>query len=155
MSDHVVENNPKKELLFALGGIGLFLGLVLLIGISAFLRPAGEHITAETTEASAAADKAEAIAAEPAAAPATAAVATDPADTSVGAGETAVDTPADATVTPAPGSGDAVVAAEAGTATTSGTVNQAAVQDTDGADLTAERADGDVDAGAAKPAPAQ
>ena len=58
MSDHVVNNNPKKEFLFALGGIVLFLSLVLLIGISAFLRPAGEHITAETTEASAAAEEA-------------------------------------------------------------------------------------------------
>ena len=37
MSEHVVNNNPKKELLFALGGIGLFLGIVLLIGISCLL----------------------------------------------------------------------------------------------------------------------
>ena len=64
MSEHIVENNPKKEFLFALGGVALFLGIVLLIGISGFLRPAGEHITAETTETSAAADEAEAIAAE-------------------------------------------------------------------------------------------
>ncbi|WP_243443371.1 hypothetical protein [Psychrobacter sp. JCM 18903] len=47
MSEHIVENNPKKEFLFALGGVALFLGIVLLIGISGFLRPAGEHITAE------------------------------------------------------------------------------------------------------------
>lgn len=55
MSEHIVENNPKKEFLFALGGVALFLAIVLLIGISGFLRPAGEHITAETTEEAAAA----------------------------------------------------------------------------------------------------
>lgn len=41
------QNNPKKEFIYALGGVGLFLALVLLIGISAFLRPAGEHIQAQ------------------------------------------------------------------------------------------------------------
>ena len=60
MSEHIVENNPKREFLFALGGVGLFLGIVLLIGISGFLRPAGEHITAETTEADSAVVTAEA-----------------------------------------------------------------------------------------------
>ena len=58
MSEHVVNNSPKKEFLFALVGVGLFLGIVLLIGISAFLRPAGEHITAEPTAESVAADEA-------------------------------------------------------------------------------------------------
>lgn len=38
------QNNPKKELSYALIGLLLFLGIVLLIGISAYLRPAGEHI---------------------------------------------------------------------------------------------------------------
>lgn len=148
MSDHVVDNNPKKEFLFALVGIGMFLGIVLLIGISAYLRPAGEHITAEPTVDSIAADEAAAIAAEPAAAAA-------PADSGIGAGETATTTvPADATVTPPAGSGDAIVAAEAGTETASGTVNQAAVQATNGTDLTAEQADGDTDAGTTKPAAA-
>lgn len=135
MSEHVVNNNPKKEFLFALGGVGLFLGIVLLIGISAFLRPAGEHITAEPTAESVAADEAAVIAAEPAAAataPAPAAAAA-PADTGVGAGEIAAgtDTPADATTTPAPSTGDAVVATGSATATADGTVNQEAVQETE------------------------
>lgn len=132
MSD-IVENNPKKELMYALGGIALFLGIVLLIGISAFLRPAGEHITAETTEVSAA-DTAEVIEAEDTAT----AEATDVANADDSA-TPAVDTAADATTTPAPATGDAIVAAEAGTATTSGTVNQAAVTD-----ATTEQADADL-----------
>ncbi|WP_350562367.1 hypothetical protein [Psychrobacter sp. CAL346-MNA-CIBAN-0220] len=141
MSEDIVKNNPMKEFMFALGGVALFLGIVLLIGISAFLRPAGEHITAETTEASAAADGATAIAAEdaaPAPVDTAAPASTDAAATS------AVAIPADATVTPAPGTGDAIIAAEAGTATTEGTVNQAAVAD---ADLSAEQADGDLEGG--------
>jgi len=143
MSEDIVSNNPKKEFIYTLGGIALFLGIVLLIGISAFLRPAGEHITAETTEASATADAAEAIAAEDTATD-TAETAT-PADADSDAVAT-TETPADATVTPAEDTSGAVVTAEAGTATASGTVSQAAVAD---ADLTAEQADGDLDAGTA------
>jgi len=137
MSEGIVNNNPKKELLFTLGGIAMFLGIVLLIGVSAFLRPAGEHITAESTEASAAVDEAEATAAEDTAETDTAMVAEDAA---------APDTAADAAVTPAAATDadSAIVTAEAGTATASGTVSQAAVADTD---LTAEQADGDLDAG--------
>lgn len=145
MSEDIVNNNPKKEFIYALGGIALFLGIVLLIGISAFLRPAGEHITAETTEASAAADEAEVIAAEDAEPADTTEVAA-PADADSDAAAT-TETPADATVTPAEDTSDAVVTAEAGTATASGTVSQAAVED---ADLTAEQADGDLDAGTAE-----
>lgn len=120
MSEHIVENNPKKEFLFALGGVALFLGIVLLIGISGYLRPAGEHITAESTEATAATAEA--------------------ADTDAAA----TATPADATVTPTDTDGT-VVAAESGTATAEGTVNQAAVPDN--ANLTAEEADADLDGG--------
>ena len=94
MSEGIVNNNPKKELLYALGGIALFLGIVLLIGISAFLRPAGEHITATPTEASEAADEAEVVATED--------TATE-ADTDVATAEaTAPDAAADATVTVTP-----------------------------------------------------
>lgn len=120
MSEHIVENNPKKEFLFALGGVALFLGIVLLIGISGYLRPAGEHITAESTEAPAATAEA--------------------ADTDAAA----TAPPADATVTPTDTDGT-VVAAESGTATAEGTVNQAAVPDN--ANLTAEEADADLDGG--------
>ena len=126
MSEGIVNNNPKKELLFALGGIALFLSIVLLIGVSAFLRPAGQHIVVQTPEELAAADEAAATAAEDAA--------TAPVEDAVPA-ET--DAAADAT-------DSAVVTAEAGTATTSDTVSQAAVED---ADLTAEQADGDLEAG--------
>ena len=134
MSEHVVNNNPKKEFLFALGGVGLFLGIVLLIGVSAFLRPAGEHITPEPAVELVAADQA-AVAAAPVAEAA-------PVEPAVGAGETVADTPADATTTPAPSTGDAVVATGSATATAEGTVDQAAVADTD---LTAEQADADTD----------
>lgn len=140
MSEHVVNNNPKKEFLFALGGVGLFLGIVLLIGISAFLRPAGEHITAEPTEESVAAEQAEATAVEAEAIDTTG---TATADTAVAAETAETTAPADATVTPTPSGGDEVVATGSAAATTDGTVDQAAVAD---ADLTAEQADGDVDA---------
>ena len=141
MSEGIANNNPKKELLYTLGGIALFLGIVLIIGVSALLRPAGEHITAEATKASIATDKAEAIAAED--------KDTVPAETPSMSADTdavATNTPADATVTPAAATGDdsAVVAAQSGTATASGTVSQTAVAD---ADLTAEQADADLDAG--------
>ena len=118
MSEHIVENNPKKEFLFALGGVALFLGIVLLIGISGYFRPAGEHITAESTEATA--------------------------ETEATATEAAPAATAEATVTPTDTDGT-VVAAESGTATAEGTVNQAAVPDD--ANLTAEEADADLDGG--------
>ena len=141
MSEHIVENNPKKELLLTLGGVALFLGIVLLIGISGFLRPAGEHITAEPTQE---------VAAEAPAIEETAPATTPPAADAAAA----TATPADATVTPAADANtdSAVVSAEAGTATAEGTVSQAAVAD---ADLTAEQADGDLDAGTTEAAAAQ
>lgn len=145
MSEDIVKNNPMREFAFALGGVALFLGIVLLIGVSAFLRPAGEHITAETTETSAAADEAAAKEAAPAAAA--------PADTGTAAVTSEAATAADASVMPAEDTSATVVAAESGTATASGTVSQTAVAE---ADLTAEQADGDLDSGAAAtPAAAQ
>ena len=144
MSEDIVKNNPMREFAFALGGVALFLGIVLLIGVSAFLRPAGEHITAETTETSAAADEAAAKEAAPAAAPAETGTATATPEAA---------TAADASVMPAEDTSATVVAAESGTATASGTVSQTAVAE---ADLTAEQADGDLDSGAAAtPAAAQ
>ena len=80
MSEHIVENNPQKEFMFALGGVGLFLAIVLLIGVSAFLRPAGQHIAPEAPVEEAAAAPVAAVAAAPAeAAPAKADAAVAPA----------------------------------------------------------------------------
>ena len=128
MSEDIVNNNPKKEFLYALGGVALFLGIVLLIGISGFLRPAGEHITPETIEASAA-EEAEATAAPEEAA--TAETAAAPAAETDAAATSDTATAADANATPATDTDSAVVSAEAGTATAEGTVNQAAVADAD------------------------
>ncbi len=55
------QNNPKKEVIYALAGVGLFLAIVLLIGISAFLRPAGEHIKVAADEEAAEVAEAEAV----------------------------------------------------------------------------------------------
>lgn len=41
------QNKPKKEFAYALVGTAAFLAIVLLIGISAFLRPAGNHVAPE------------------------------------------------------------------------------------------------------------
>ena len=133
MSEDIVNNNPKKEFMFALVGVGMFLAIVLLIGISAFLRPAGEHITAEATEESVAAENAEAIIAEESA---SAKAVVDPGaeDMNLGAGESAAvedQTVGAATVTPNPSTGDAIVATQAAEATADGVVDQAAVAETD------------------------
>lgn len=50
MSANIRSNSPKKEFLYALAGVGIFLAIVLLIGISAFLRPAGEHMEVAVDE---------------------------------------------------------------------------------------------------------
>lgn len=53
MAHDASQNNPKKEIAFALVGIGMFLAIILGIGISGFLRPAGSHevATVSATEA--------------------------------------------------------------------------------------------------------
>lgn len=43
MAHDASQNNPKKEVATALIGIVLLLAIILGIGVSAFLRPAGEH----------------------------------------------------------------------------------------------------------------
>lgn len=56
MAHHeVVENNVKKELSMALVGIVLFLVMVAFIAVMAFLRPEGQHYTAEALNAQASA----------------------------------------------------------------------------------------------------
>ena len=83
MAHHeVVENNVKKELSYALIGVLAFLGVVLLILISAIVRPAGNHVDVAKLNA-----EVEAKAAASAAAAAKPAGST-PAATSPAAGET-------------------------------------------------------------------
>lgn len=108
MSDDFSNNNPKKEFIFALGGVGLFLGIVLLIGISGFLRPAGQHITAEVVETSVVADDAaaaETIADDPAA---SATVAAENTEETAVATDSAIATVEDASVTDADLTAEAV-----------------------------------------------
>lgn len=128
MSADIRSNSPKKEFLYALGGVALFLTIVLIVGISAFLRPAGEHIIVENTEVTTVVDEAEVVATE---------------DVLVAAEETedATASVTDAAETPAE---DAAAAAPVATDGANDTVDQAAVAD---ADLTAEQADGDLEAG--------
>ena len=90
MAHHeVVENNVKKELSYALVGVLAFLSVVLLIGISAFLRPAGNHVDVEALNAQ--------VAAKAAASAASATAATSPA---AGAASTATTANADTATAP-------------------------------------------------------
>lgn len=73
MAHDIVENNPKKEIMYSLAGTLLFLGIVLLIAISAFLRPAGNHVDVKALNA--AAEAKAAASATPTTAPVTAATA--------------------------------------------------------------------------------
>ncbi|WII95053.1 hypothetical protein LU276_08600 [Moraxella haemolytica] len=50
MAHDASNNNPIKESVTALVGIVLLLVMIVAIGISAFLRPAGEHQPATPTE---------------------------------------------------------------------------------------------------------
>lgn len=45
---HEVANNPVKEISFALIGTVLFLAMVVWIAVAAYMRPAGDHHTAES-----------------------------------------------------------------------------------------------------------
>lgn len=60
MAHDVVDNNPKKEIAYALMGITGFLAMVLFIGVSAFLRPAGDHVDVKALNAAVEAKEAEA-----------------------------------------------------------------------------------------------
>lgn len=53
MAHDIVENNPKKEIMYSLVGTLLFLAIVLLIAVSAFLRPAGNHVDVKALNAAA------------------------------------------------------------------------------------------------------
>lgn len=99
------QNKPKKEFAYAMVGTAAFLAIVLLIGISAFLRPADKHVAPvaaveETTEEAAVAEEAtaepEAEATATEAAPAEAA-ADMPADEATATAEADADTAAEAT----------------------------------------------------------
>lgn len=82
MAHHeVVENNVKKELSYSLIGVLAFLGVVLLILISAIVRPAGNHVDVAKLNAEV---EAKAAASAAAAKPA----GSTPAATSPAAGET-------------------------------------------------------------------
>lgn len=81
MAHHeVVENNVKKELSYSLIGVLAFLGVVLLILISAIVRPAGNHVDVAKLNAEVEAKAAASAAAKPAG--------STPAATSPAAGET-------------------------------------------------------------------
>lgn len=127
----ISENNPMKEFTYALAGVALFLGIVLLIGISAFLRPAGEHI--EAAPAAAVAEEG----AEPAATQGTEGSTevsgvteevTTEAETEANT-EIPADAMGQATGEPAVDTTGAIATAQSGTATAEGTVSQAAVAD--------------------------
>ena len=67
MAHHeVVENNVKKELSYSLIGVLAFLGVVLLILISAIVRPAGNHVDVAKLNAEVEAKAAASAAAKPA-----------------------------------------------------------------------------------------
>lgn len=89
MQAKISQNKPKKEFAYALVGTAAFLAIVLLIGISAFLRPAGNHVAPEAAVEEA---TEEAVAEEATAEPAAEA---DAATTEDAAVEAAADAPAD------------------------------------------------------------
>lgn len=135
MSTHISENNPKKETMYALGGLALFLSIVLLIGISAFLRPAGEHIEAEP-----AADEAvaETTGADDTLA-VTEEVSTTPADDTLAVTEEVSTTPADAAATPAATETTDTATATADTATVEAPAAEApVVEETAAADTASD-----------------
>lgn len=88
MAHDVVENNPKKEIMYSLVGVAMFAGIVALIAISAYLRPAGNHVDVKKlnaeAEAKAAASATAATTTAAAAAPVSGAATTANADKATG-----------------------------------------------------------------------
>lgn len=58
------QNKPKKEFAYAIVGTVMFLAIVLLIGISAFLRPAANDVTSKQATEEVAAEEEVAVAEE-------------------------------------------------------------------------------------------
>lgn len=104
MAHDASQNNPKKEIAFALVGITAFLVMILGIGISGFLRPAGNHevATVSATEAGQKLEEAlKAIEKPKVEEGATAEGASDPAPTETANADTANADSAEATAEPA------------------------------------------------------
>lgn len=103
--DHVVENNPRRETLLALVGILMFAAMVVLIVLSAWLRPVAPDTQAMIAQREAAAAPAPAAAPEAAPAATAAAPATTPAADSTAATLTTAPAADLATAVPASAAG--------------------------------------------------
>lgn len=103
----VVEKNTKNELIMTLVGVLAFASIVLLISVSSYLRPAGQHIdvaklNAEAASSGVASTPISVAQAVDASAVSTTDAVTVPTDsTTVSAPNTSVDSPDNAVMTPA------------------------------------------------------